>query len=146
MQKIKKEAIAFTQTARKGWVLTLTPRELISLVPPRGPEQLSFFTETNRPIVPRHLGEIEKFLLTTPEWALPPITLAATPGTITASKTSIELDPENLRILDGQHRLEAMANLIHIALMMTSAAMFAASPPESAPKIFETRPNVPGEE
>lgn len=56
-QKIKKEAIAFTQTERKGWVLTLTPGELISLVPPRGPEQLSFFTETNRPIVPRHLAK-----------------------------------------------------------------------------------------
>ena len=110
---IEKEAMPFVQTERKGWVLTMTPQELVKLTPPRPPEQLSLFTDTNRPIANRHLDGIKAFIVETPDWALPNITLAATPDTLKAEGNHLTLSPQDLKILDGQHRLEAMADLIN---------------------------------
>ena len=110
---IRKDAIQFSQTERKGWVLTMTPQELIQLLPPRGPQQMSLFTEVNRPITSRHKDAIEGFIENTPDWALPNITLAATPEALKETRNQISLHPEHLKILDGQHRLEALANLSH---------------------------------
>ena len=110
---IEKPAIPFAQTDRKGWVITMRPSELIRLLPPRPPEQLGLFTDTNRPITSRHLDGLEEFIEKTEDWALPNITLAATPGNIREKNGLINLDPEHLKVLDGQHRLQALGNLIH---------------------------------
>ena len=109
----KKQAIQFKQTTRTGWVLTLTVDELTNLLPPREPEQIPLITETNRAIAPRHADDIQDFLNETPTWALPAVTLAAVPEAITLNRSQIDLDPTNIRILDGQHRLQAIANLKH---------------------------------
>ena len=80
--KLSKEATQFNQPGRNGYLLKMTTQELIQILPARESEQLSLFTETNRPITPRHLGGIEKFLTDTPNWAMPAIVLSARPGNI----------------------------------------------------------------
>ena len=110
---ITKDAIPFSQTTRNGWTLTMTPPDLIQLLPPRPPSQLNLFTDVNRPITTRHMGSIETFIADTPNWALPNITLAAEPGTIKNKGRQISLNPGDLQLLDGQHRLQAISNLIH---------------------------------
>ena len=90
---ISKEAMPFVQTERKDWVLKMTPEELVQLLPSRNPEQLSLFTNTNRPIATRHLGDIETFITDTPDWALPNITLAATPDVLEIKNNHITLSP-----------------------------------------------------
>ena len=110
---ITKDAIPFRQTTRHGWTLTMTPPDLIQLLPPREPSQLSLFTDVNRPITPRHMGGIETFIANTPNWALPNITLAAEPGVIKLKGRQIALNLGDLKLLDGQHRLQAISNLIH---------------------------------
>ena len=61
----------------------MTVEEAIQKAPARTPEQLGFnFTETNRPITNRHLGSIERFTLDNEDWAVPPLILAADPGTV----------------------------------------------------------------
>ena len=112
-ETLNKLATQFNQTDRNGWILKMTAQEITNLLPTRPPEQLSLFTETNRPITFRHLTSIEYFLENTPNWAMPSITLAATPGRIKALKNSIEADSDDLYILDGQHRVQAFSNLIH---------------------------------
>ncbi len=107
-----KPAIPFTQTSRTGWVLTMTVGEITRILPAREPEQLSLFTDTNRPITPRHLDSIEKFLTDTPHWAMPAIVLSATPGTIKSLKGTITGDSSALQVLDGQHRLQAFSNTL----------------------------------
>ena len=109
----RKDAARFIQTQRTGWVLTMTVREITQILPPRPPEQRTLFTDTNRPITGRHLDSIERFLANTPHWAMPAITLAALPGRIQQKDAAIEVDPEDLSILDGQHRTQAFSNLIH---------------------------------
>ena len=91
----------------------MTAKEIIQLLPTRAPEQLKLFTETNRPITGRHLDSIETFLKDTPNWAMPSITLAVTPGQVTSKTGSIEVDSYDLQILDGQHRIQAFSNVIH---------------------------------
>ena len=110
---LQKPATRFAQTDRTGWVFTLTAKDIFDLLPQRQPEQLSLFTETNRPITSRHMEGIERFLIDIPNWAMPSITLAVTPGRITEKGKTISVDMEDLKILDGQHRTEAFAKLIH---------------------------------
>ena len=111
-QTLQKAATRFTQTDRTGWVFTLTAKDLVDLLPIREPEQLSFFTETNRPITSAHVEDIEQFLANTPNWAMPSIILAVTPGKITEKGKTISVNTESLKILDGQHRTEAFSRLI----------------------------------
>ncbi len=112
--KLTKEAIKFSQTARTGWVLKMNIEEIILKAPARGPQQLSFdFTETNRPITSRHLGSIERFLTDTPDWAMPPIILAADQGTVTEKTKNISFETDDLRILDGQHRIQAFSKVVY---------------------------------
>ncbi len=112
-QTFRKQATPFTQTERKGWVLTLTAQETTGLLPKRKPEQLGLFTETNRPVTGRHMESIERFLEETPDWALPSIILAVTPGNVAQEAGAISVDTDQIRVLDGQHRIEALSNLIH---------------------------------
>ena len=78
-ETLKKQAQKFTQTERTGWILKMTAWEITQVLPPRQPEQLSLFTDTNRPITGRHLDSIERFLTDTPDWAMPSIILAVAP-------------------------------------------------------------------
>ena len=110
---LQKPATRFTQTDRTGWVFTLTAKDIFDLLPQRQPEQLSLFTDTNRPITGRHMEGIERFLIDIPNWAMPSITLAVAPGRITEKGKTISVDMEDLIILDGQHRTQAFAKLIH---------------------------------
>ena len=112
-ESLTKKATQYQQTDRTGWVTTMTVREIADLAPARPPEQLALFTETNRPITTRHLDSIERFLDTIPNWAMPAIVMAVNPGVVSVRGTSITLDPNDLKPLDGQHRIQAIDNLIH---------------------------------
>ena len=110
---LNREATQFNQPGRTGYLLKMTTQELVKVLPARKAEQLTLFTETNRPITPRHLGSIEKFLAETPDWAMPAIVLSARPGEIRPRGKSITTEPGKLDILDGQHRLQAFSNILH---------------------------------
>ena len=110
---LDREAIAFNQPGRKGYLLKMTTEELVQVLPARADEQLALFTETNRPITARHLGTIEKFLTDTPDWAMPAIVLSARPGEIQPKGRQITAAPGALEVLDGQHRLQAFSNILH---------------------------------
>ena len=111
-EPITKEAMEFIQTDRTGWVTKMNIREIIQLLPRRSLEQLPVFTETNRPISENHLRGIAKYLDETPNWAMPSIVLATDANGIGngAAKGTVEIPPESLRILDGQHRVQALSN------------------------------------
>ena len=113
MASLNREATQFNQPERTGYMLKMTTQELVQVLPPRPEEQLSLFTDTNRPITPRHLGSIERFLSETPDWAMPAIVLSARPGDIQVKGKKITAEPGALEILDGQHRLQAFSNLLH---------------------------------
>ena len=115
MGTFTKKAMGFTQTDRTGWTLNMTVDEIIQMAPAREPEQLVFnlFGETNRPITGRHLESIERFLEDTPDWAVPAIILAADPGTVSEKGGRITAETDEIRILDGQHRIQAFSNVIH---------------------------------
>ena len=108
-------AIDFIQADRTGWITKMTIEEILELIPPRPAEQLALLTDTNRPVNQRHVDDIEKFLSETTNWAMPSIALAA-------ERKCIETDPKkqftinapqgSLGILDGQHRIQAMHNLM----------------------------------
>ena len=84
--KLNKEATQFNQPGRTGYLLKMTTEELVQILPTREAEQLALFTDTNRPITPKHLGSIEKFLADTPDWAMPAIVLSARPGNIQTNR------------------------------------------------------------
>ena len=115
MATFTKKAMEFTQTARPGWTLNMTVDDIIQIAPAREPEQLAFnlFGETNRPITGRHLESIERFIEGTPDWAVPAIILAADPGTVSEKSGRITAEMDDIRILDGQHRIQAFSNVIH---------------------------------
>ena len=110
---LEKEATQFNQTTRTGYILKMTPDELIQVLPARQAEQLTLFTDTNRPIKQQHLGAIERFLEETPDWAMPAIVLSARPGVIRPKARKISIEAGDLEIIDGQHRLQAFSNLLH---------------------------------
>ena len=112
-EKLSKEATQFNQPGRTGYILKMTTQELVQILPAREAQQLSLFTETNRPITPRHLGGIEKFLTDTTDWAMPAIVLSARPGNILTKGNNITAEPGTLEILDGQHRLQAFSNILN---------------------------------
>ena len=111
-EKLSKEATQFNQPGRTGYLLKMTTEELVDILPAREAQQLSLFTETNRPITPRHLGGIEKFLTETTDWAMPAIVLSARPGNIQTKGKNITAEPGALETLDGQHRLQAFSNIL----------------------------------
>ena len=111
--QLNKEATQFNQPGRTGYLLKMTTEELVGILPAREAEQLSLFTDTNRPITPKHLGSIEKFLADTSDWAMPAIVLSARPGNIQTNGRNITAEPGALEILDGQHRLQAFSNILH---------------------------------
>ena len=107
------EALEFIQAERTGWITKLNVEDLVGLLPPRPPEQLGLFTDTNRPVSEPHLRGIVQFLESTANWALPGIILAAAPGAArTTRKGCIRVDSGNLRILDGQHRAQAISEAL----------------------------------
>ena len=122
---LEKTALAFNQSGRRCWTTTFTVNELIQLMPPRPPEQLSLFTETNRPISSSHLNALSRYIRDTTDWALPPLVLSAPTGSIKTKEETISATPSDLTILDGQHRLQAFADLI------TSLEVSVAQEPES---------------
>ncbi len=115
MTTFTKKAIGFTQKDRTGWTLNMTVEDIIQMAPAREPEQLTFnlFTETNRPMTGRHLESIERFLEDTPDWAVPAIILAVDPETVREKSGRITAEMNDVRILDGQHRIQAFSNVIH---------------------------------
>ena len=66
-----------------------------------------------RPSTSRHLDSIERFLTDTSDWAMPSIILAVAPGAISETRNTIEVSPDQLQVLDGQHRIQAFYNVIH---------------------------------
>ena len=111
--QFKAEATEFKQTDRTGWLLKLTASQIRDLGVERAPEQLTLFTDTNRPITGAHLTGIERFLNDTEGWAMPSIVLAANPNVVQKKAGEIQFDPQDIKVLDGQHRIQAFSNLIH---------------------------------
>ena len=111
--QFKVEATEFKQTDRTGWLLKLRPPQIKELGVERAPEQLSLFTDTNRPITGAHLNGIEKFLNDTGNWAMPSIILAANPNVVQKQAKNISFDTQDIKVLDGQHRIQAFSNIIH---------------------------------
>ena len=110
---VRLQVMEFIQTERTGWITKLPVKELVSILPARPPEQLNFLTETNRPISKPHLQGIISFLENTLNWALPGIILAVDPGHVERNgEGRISLPKEHLRILDGQHRVQALSECI----------------------------------
>ena len=109
----EKTALQFTQSGRWSWTTTFTSRDLTRILPPRPPEQLSLFTETNRPLNRAHLNSLARYIRDTQNWALPPLVLSAVPGTIKAANGTISVPQEAVAVLDGQHRLQAFADLFN---------------------------------
>ena len=107
------DATEFIQTNRTGWITKLTGRELVEILPPRPPEQLTLLTDTNRPISAPHTRGIVNFLNSTPDWALPGLILAVDPETVQKGQGgTIRIPREKIRVLDGQHRLQALSECI----------------------------------
>ena len=106
------QAIPFTQNNRQCWVTKLPISQILSLtLPDHHGQQLNLFHITNREIEQPHANELAKYL-TTPNWALPSIILAAPQGAAKANaKKELTADTGNLKILDGQHRIQAMLDL-----------------------------------
>ena len=105
--------IPFTQTTRQGWIAAMTPDQLLGIVPPREQGQLNMLTDTNRPISEPHAKAIAQFIQDTPNWALPGIILAAPPGSISQDANKAILVPrDQVRVLDGQHRIHALGQII----------------------------------
>lgn len=117
-------ALQFTQSGRRSWTTTFTVRELAQLKTRDDPDQQQLFTEFNRPINARHLGALVQFLSETPNWALPPLILSAQSGELTHEGSTLSGDLSALRILDGQHRIQAFSDL--------QAHTIAGTPEESA--------------
>ena len=67
-ETLQKQATRFTQTDRNGWLFTLTAKDMIDLLPIRAPEQLSFFTDTNRP---GSMGAGDSLCKTIVDWSQP---------------------------------------------------------------------------
>ena len=111
--QFKTEATEFKQTNRTGWVLKLNPIQIKELGVERAPEQLSLFTDTNRPITGAHLTGIERFLNDFEDWAMPSIILAAGPNIVQKQARTISFNTEDIKVLDGQHRIQAFSNIIH---------------------------------
>lgn len=113
------KAVEFIQTDRTGWCMALSVKEIIGMLKPREQPKLIEFTETNRPMSEAHLRGIAEFLEGTPHWAIPSIVLAAYPGAIGhADDGLVKIDTElvgadKVRILDGQHRVQALFDVFH---------------------------------
>ena len=67
------------------------------------------FNQINRPINEKHASEIARYLEETPHWAIPSIILAAGTDQIKTQDGHIEVSPKELKILDGQHRIQALS-------------------------------------
>ena len=109
-------AIRFTQANRTGWVTKMSVREIIRILPTRQNEQLHMLTETNRPISKPQLQGIINFLENTTDWALPGIVLAVDSGNVEQNGNGTAAIPkEKIRILDGQHRVQALNEAVRNA-------------------------------
>ena len=103
--------LPFTQNGRRCWVTTINAQDATEISVPEQGEQMSLglFDHTNRAVEPPHVNSISKYL-EKPNWALPAFILAVLPGTIpeAGTKTQLSLESKNVRILDGQHRIQAL--------------------------------------
>ena len=103
--------LPFIQNERRCWVTTINAKDATEISVPEQGEQMSLglFDHTNRAVEPPHVNSISKYL-EKPNWALPALILAVLPGTIpeTGTKTQLPLESKSIRILDGQHRIQAL--------------------------------------
>lgn len=106
-----KPAIQYSQSGRRAWVTTLSVKDLEQLQTRQQPVQLEMLTEYNRPINRHHLSSLHRFLLDNDNWALPAIVLSASPGAVAQEGGNISATASSLQILDGQHRIQAFAEL-----------------------------------
>lgn len=106
------QAIPFNQNGRQCWVTKLPINQILNLtLPDHHGQQLNLFHITNREIEQPHANELAKYL-TTPNWALPSIILAAPRGTAKPNaKNELTADTKSIKVLDGQHRIQAMLDL-----------------------------------
>ena len=111
-EELIREGYSLTQSGRTVWNVNLTVAELLQVAPVRENQDLTLFTDTNRPVTTRHRDGIIKFLSEYSDWALPPVALAARPGQITGNGGTVTLPADgSINVLDGQHRVQALYTL-----------------------------------
>ena len=110
---LRKEATQVAFNAQTAWMLKFTLRELQDIfksVERRTPG--SPYALLSRPVTPSHQTAIEQYLAENEDWVIDTISLAAPTGAITQASKTINFDPGLISILDGQHRINAIINLL----------------------------------
>ena len=109
------EAIQLQQGRRDIYLFGLTLTQIDDLLPSRSDDRLNTIQDANRALAPRHAANIRRYLSETENWVLGAITLAISPESIRYEDGTLTVTQDSehpLRIIDGQHRRRAIANLL----------------------------------
>ena len=119
---VEKQANRYTQGTRTVYNFTMTFQEVEENLRRRLPEDFAQMLETNRAMDPKRVNALEKYLTDTPDWVLQPLTLAANAGSTEFNVNGEDSayghltlnhdDDTPVRIIDGQHRRQAIHQLI----------------------------------
>ena len=119
---IEKQANSYIQGTRTVYNFTMTFQEVEENLRRRLPEDFAQMLETNRAMDPKRVSALEKYLTDTPDWVLQPLTLAASASATDFSPNGTDPgcghltlnhdDDTPIRIIDGQHRRQAIHQLI----------------------------------
>lgn len=116
---LTKQATRYTQGTRTVYGFSLNFGEIEEYLPRRLPEDFAKLLETNRPIDPKRATLITEYISEQENWVLQPITLATNEelaeydeknGMLTVKEGAGE--PDRFRIIDGQHRRQAIHQLL----------------------------------
>ena len=109
-------ACRYTQAGREAYVFSMTLGDVDDILPTRAPEDLNTIKGVNRALTLSHAKNIQDYLQENPDWVLGSIILAAPPEAVdntTAGEITIPSDKiPSLKIIDGQHRRRAIADLL----------------------------------
>lgn len=112
---LQRTAIRYLQGRRDVYLFSLTLAEIDQLLPSRSDDNLNTIQDANRALAPRHAGNIRRYLAETDDWVLGAITLAISPEAVRYEEQTLTVGDDHehpLRIIDGQHRRRAIANLL----------------------------------
>ena len=112
---LQRNAIRYRQGHRDAYLFSLTLDEIDRLLPSRSEDALNTIQDANRALAPRHATNIRRYLAETDNWILGAITLAISPEAVRYEGQTLAVTPGSehpLRIIDGQHRRRAIANLL----------------------------------
>ena len=105
------QAVKFTQNSRTCWTTTMTIDDVVTLTLPKQGVQLDMFKVANRGIVPEQSNKIVSYFNNS-KWALPPLILATDRGIMKTNNGRISCASNQIRVLDGQHRVQAAKDAV----------------------------------